>query len=176
MASNKLKGLITDQDKRQFLRDIYEESVVDSTKKRITAFSNEEFFGGECPHCHTINVFANHGKRRYGNKEFVFARCEGAPPDIIGCGKDVLIKVRVKQDGDILSGYKFTPYYDFYTVEEIESKFGAPVHIDLDEDVKKEHETMAKIRENEAKAYREKKKLEKKDIDSQIPLKRFVVK
>lgn len=88
----------------------------------------------------------------------------------------MLIRVKVRQDGDILSGYKFTPFYDFYTVEEIEAKYGSPVHIDLDEDVRREHETKERIREAEARAYREKKKLEKKDIDKEIPLKRFVLK
>lgn len=176
MASNKLKGLITEHDKRQFLRDIYEESVIDSTRRKIESFSNEQFFGGECPYCHTLNLFVNQGKRRYADKEFVFARCDGAPPDLIGCGKNVLIKVRVKQDGDILSGYKFTPYYDFYTIEEIESKYGSPVNVDLDEDVRKEHEMQRKQLEAEAKAHREKRRSENKAIDDQIPLKRFVIK
>lgn len=180
MAS-KLKGLITEHDKRAFLREMYEESVVESTKKKIESFSNEEYFGGICPYCHKMSVFGNKGKQRYGDKEFVIANCEGAPPHIIGCGRDILIKVKVNQEGDILSGYKFTPLYDFFTVEEIESKYGSPEIIDLDEDVKKEHEQARRLREEEAERYRKThetkiNKHEPADVDGAISLKRFVIK
>jgi hypothetical protein len=157
MASNKLKGLLTENDRRQFLRDIYEETVLSNTQKKIDSFSREEFYGGICPYCHTMNLFVNQGRWKYGDKEFVLAKCDGAPPDLTGCGRNALVKVKVLQEGDILMGLKFTPVYTFFTVEEIEQKYGHGT-TETDEELKEKHERWEKQRRKETEQDRKLKK------------------
>lgn len=157
MAVNKVKGLITEQDKRKFLRDVYEESMVNQTQKQIEAFSEEEFYGGPCPYCkEPYAVFLNLGKVKVGSRSFVKGKCDGAPPHIQGCGKEVYIKIKVIQKGDILSGYRFTPDLTYYTIEEIREKYGEETV--LNTDIQEVHEVEEQKREAEQKDILEKKK------------------
>lgn len=160
MALNRLKGLLTENDRRRFLRDVYEESVIDNTQKMIRSFSREEFYGGPCPYCRTVNVFVNQGMKRYGDREFVIAKCDGAPPQLNGCGNTVLIKVRVKQEGDVVMGFKFTPFYEFHTVGEIDQKYGPGIVEGIDEDTEADYRKMENERSMKVEEDR-KKKLQK---------------
>ena len=164
MVSNKLKGLITEQDKQKFLREVYDESMVDQVQKQIESFSEEEFYGGTCPYCKEPNsVFLNLGKVRFGDRRFVKVRCDGAPPHIQGCGKELYLKVKVIQKGDILLGYRFTPVLTYYTIEEIREKYGNETVVDTE--IRETHETAERKREAEQKI-RQKVKSEQKPKDS----------
>ena len=151
MATNKLKGLITEQDKRKFLREIYEASMVDQTQRQINSFSEEEFYGGVCPYCKNPSaVFLNLGKVKVGDRPFVRVRCDGAPPHITGCGKELYLKVKVIQKGDLLAGFKFFPELTFYTIEDIQGKYGKETVVD--DEIREVHEIEEKKRLAEHKA------------------------
>lgn len=149
MAKVNLKGLLTPTDRRQFLREVYEESVVEQVKNKVDSFSNDEYYAGQCPYCHKPRaVFLNIGKAHFENRELVKARCIDVPPLIQGCGKELYIKVKVRKEGDLLAGYIFTPSLVFYTIEEIHEKYGSPLGI-TDEDISEQHQIAEKQRKAE---------------------------
>lgn len=158
MAKVNIKGLLSGQDKRQFLREIYEESVVDQVTQKVDSFSNEEFYGGECPYCkEKYQIFVNLGHAIFGDRKYVKAKCDGAPPHVKGCGKTVYIKIRVLKEGDMLMGYRFTPQISIHPTEEIIEKYGKETGFDAG-DLAEIHEEAEKRRENETEERVKKKK------------------
>ncbi|MEM3290771.1 MAG: hypothetical protein QW046_04565 [Candidatus Micrarchaeaceae archaeon] len=117
----RIGAIISDRTKKEFLREIMEETIADQARKAVREVY-EKGLWYYCPVC------MENGKkvlmewkgnresvRTYGGIDYMEAQCPV-------CHNDILARVRVSQSGDILTGFRYTPKIEYYKKEEIVKK------------------------------------------------------
>jgi len=107
--ARKIGALISERTKKEFLREMYEESLENQIRKAKEEFYQNGMYD-DCPVCGSVIHFNK--REEVNGREYLVAHCDK-------CNKNIYANVRMRQSGDMFTGIRFQPVYDLLTEEQV---------------------------------------------------------